>query len=136
MRHSLDPRSGLFRSLLALALLAWSALAFNAFAHPIAMIGVPAAHAPTTASKSHCDGMGMMHMSSRTSHHPVPAHPAGSEHGCCQNGGCYCASLCSAIAAVPYLGVPVQPAHDPALSLIHSEPALAQSAPPLRPPIA
>lgn len=134
MRHSLRPRSHLFRSLLVLALLAWMALAFDAFAHPIVMSGGSAAQGSMTAGKAAtCDDMSMMHMP-QNSHHSAPSNPPG--HGCCQNGNCYCASLCSGIADVPILGVTSQPAHDPVLPFIHSEPVLAHSAPPLRPPIA
>lgn len=136
MRHSLHPSSRLFRGLLVLALLAWTTLAFDAFAHPIAMSGGSAAQGPITTGKAaKCAGTSMMHMSSQNSHHPAPSHPAGNGHGCCQNGNCYCASLCSGIADVPILGVRLQPAHDPVISFIHSEPVLTHSAPPLRPPI-
>ncbi|HET8700602.1 MAG TPA: hypothetical protein VFL97_02925, partial [Nitrococcus sp.] len=42
MRRSLYPRSRIFCSLLALALLAWTALVFNAFAQPLAMTDIGA----------------------------------------------------------------------------------------------
>lgn len=132
MHHLLRPRSRLFRSLSILALLAWTAFAFDAFAHPLVMAGGSAGMASmaTGDSASQCDGM------PNAAHHPAPSNPAGSGHGCCQNGGCYCASLCSGIAGVPYLGTALQPVHDPAVSLIHSDPTPVHSAPPLRPPIA
>jgi hypothetical protein len=135
MHHLLKPRSRLFRSLSILALLAWTAFAFDAFAHPLVMSGGSAGMASMTTGNaaSHCDGMpasGMPH----ATHHPAPSQPAG--HGCCHNGGCYCASVCSGIVGVPYLGVALQPVHDLAVSLMHSDPVPTHSAPPLRPPIA
>jgi len=137
MRHLPKPRSRLFRSLSILALLAWTMFAFDAFAHPLAMSSGSVAAISTAMAKaaSHCDGM-LMLGSSQNLHHPTPSQPAGNGHGCCHNGGCYCASLCSGVASVPYLGVALQPVHDPALSLIRSEPVPVQSAPLLRPPIA
>lgn len=136
MRHLLKPRSRLFRSLSILALLAWTMFAFDAFAHPLAMADASASMASMTTGNAapHCDGMpavGMPH----AAHHPVPSQPAGSGHGCCHNGGCYCASLCSGIVEVPYPGVVLQHVRDPAVSLIHSDPVPVHSAPPLRPPI-
>lgn len=132
MRHLLRSRSRLFRSLSILALLAWTTFAFDAFAHPLIMSGGSAGMAsmPTGNSASQCDGM------PHAAHHPAPSHPAGNGHGCCHNGGCYCASLCSGIAGVAYLGAPLQPVHDAVVSLNHSDPTPVHSAPPLRPPIA
>jgi hypothetical protein len=137
MRPPLRRRSRLFRTVLILALLGWTAFAFDAFAHPLAMSSGSVAAISTAMAKaaSHCDGMPMLG-ASQNSHHPAPSQPAGNGHGCCHNGGCYCASLCSGIANVPYLSIALQPARDPALSLIHSDPVPVHSAPPMRPPIA
>lgn len=137
MRRSLHPRSRVFRSLLALALLAWTALAFNAFAQPLAMLDSGAATQPAMTMGgtvgTHCDGM-MGHAS--PSSHPASSHPAGNGHGCCQNGHCYCASFCNGIVGVPYRDMAWAPPHASVLVPVHVAPALAQSAPPLRPPIA
>ncbi|MBN8735973.1 MAG: CopL family metal-binding regulatory protein [Xanthomonadales bacterium] len=138
MRRSLHPRSRIFRSLLVLALLAWTALAFNAFGQPLAMIDsgattTQAATAMDGAAGTHCDGMPMGHVS--PSSHPAPAHPAGDGHGCCQHGSCNCASLCTSIVDVPYLDMAWAPLHAPVLVPVHVAPALTQAAPPLRPPI-
>lgn len=136
MHHLLRPRSRLFRSLSILALLAWTAFAFDAFAHPLVMSGDPASMISMTTSNAaaHCDGTPASGMP-RATHHPVSSQSAGNGHGCCHNG-CWCASLCSGIVDVPYLGVVLQPTHDSAVSLIHSDPVPVHSAPLLRPPIA
>jgi hypothetical protein len=138
MRRSLHPRSRVFRSLLALALLAWTALAFNAFAQPLAMTESGAttqmAMAMGGAPATHCDGMTTGHASPNA--HPAPPHPVGNGHGCCQNGHCYCASFCNGIVGVPYIDMAWAPPHAPVLVPVHVAPALAQTAPPLRPPIA
>lgn len=137
MHHWLKRRSRLFRSMSILALLAWTAFAFDAFAHPLVMSGDPASvvSMATGNAASHCEGMpaaGMPHVA----HHPSPSYPAGNGHGCCHNGGCWCASLCSGIVGVPYLGIALRPVHASAVSLIHSDPVPVHAAPPLRPPIA
>jgi hypothetical protein len=136
MRRSLHPHSRVFRSLLVLALLAWTALAFNAFAQPLSMadVGNTPAAMMGGASGTHCDGMPMRHASPGA--HPAPSHPAGNGHGCCANGHCYCASLCNGIVDVPYLDMTWIPLHAPVLVPVHVAPAQVQTAPPLRPPIA
>lgn len=137
MRHSLHPHSRAFRSLLALALLAWTALAFNAFAQPLAITDSGAttqkAMAMGGAPATHCDGMTVGHASPNS--HPAPSHPVGNGHGCCQHGHCYCASFCNGIVGVPYIDMAWAPPHAPVLVPVHVAPALAQYAPPLRPPI-
>jgi len=137
MRGWLRPNSKTFRAMLAMALLAWTALAFNAFARPLAMIGggaaTQAAMVPGGTTGTHCDGM----MGQASPHsHPAPLHPAGDGHGCCQHGGCYCASPCNGIVGVPYLDMVWEALHAPVLVPVHVAPTLAQAAPPLRPPIA
>ncbi|HJP99109.1 MAG TPA: hypothetical protein VJ862_11150 [Rhodanobacteraceae bacterium] len=131
-----SPRSRVFRSLLALALLAWTALAFNAFAEPLAMTDSGGATQMTMAmggtAGPHCDGL-MGHASANS--HPAPMRPAGHGHGCCQNGHCYCAPLCNGIVGVPYLDMAWAPQHPPVLVPIHVAAALTQAPPPLRPPI-
>jgi hypothetical protein len=120
-----------------LALLAWTALAFNAFAQPLGMIDSGAATqmamAMGGAAGTHCDGMAGQ---ASTNSHPAPSHPAGNGHGCCQNGHCYCASLCNGIVGVPFLDMTWVPLHAPVLVPVHVAPALTSTAPPLRPPIA
>lgn len=136
MRRSLHPRSRVFRSLLVLALLAWTALAFNAFAQPLAMLdggNVQSAMTVSGSASAHCNGTPMEHASPNA--HPAPSHPAGNGHGCCQHGSCYCASLCTSIVDVPYLDMAWAPLHAPVLVPVDVAPALAQAAPPLRPPI-
>ncbi len=136
MRRSVRPRPRFFGSLLTLALLAWTALAFNVFAQPFAVAvggNTQTAMVMGGASGTHCDGI-MGHVS--TGAQPVPAHPVGNGHGCCTNGHCYCASPCNGIVGVPYLGMAWVPPHAPALDPVHVAPAQTQIAPPLRPPIA
>lgn len=137
MRRWFRPNSKTFHAMLAMALLAWTALAFNAFAQPLAMTdsgaATQAAMATGGTTGTHCDGM--MGQASPNLH-PAPSHPAGTGHGCCGHGGCYCASLCNGIVGVPYLDMIWEPLHAPVLVPVHVAPALAQAAPPLRPPIA
>lgn len=137
MRHLLSPRSRLFRSLSILALLAWTAFAFDAFAHPLVMSGSATGVASMSTSNAalHCEGLPAS-SAPHTAHRPAPTHAAGNGHGCCHNGGCYCASLCSGVVGISCLGVALQPAHDPAITLLYSDLVPAPSAPPLRPPIA
>lgn len=135
MRHSLHLRSRIFRSLLALALLAWTALAFNAFAQPLAMTESDAAAthmAMGGKAGTHCDGMAGQ---ASPNFHPALSHPTGNGHGCCQNSHCYCASFCNGIVGVPYIDMAWVPPHATVLVPVHVAPALAQNAPPLRPPI-
>ena len=137
MRHAFRPRSRVFRSLLALALLAWTALAFNAFAQPFGMLESDAtqtAMAAGTAAGAHCNGMAMGHASHGS--HAAPSYPTGDGHGCCRNGHCYCASLCNGIAGVPWLDMAWASPHAPMPLPVPVASALAQTAPPLRPPIA
>lgn len=138
MRHTLHPRSRVFRSLLVLALLAWTALAFNAFAQPPALIDSEAAMqtaiAADGAAAMPCDGMMMEH--AFASVHPAPLPPAGHGHGCCQHGGCWCASFCNGIVGVPRLDMAWAPLHAPVLVPLRVVPMLAPTAPLLRPPIA
>lgn len=119
-----------------LGLLAWAAFAVEAVAHPVGMLAAAAAQASMATGKASCEGMAAMHTVAPASHHTAPSHSPANGQGCCEHGGCYCASLCSGIVGVPYLGLEMQPTHGTAFSLIYSQPVLAQSAPPLRPPIA
>lgn len=128
------------RGLLILALLAWAALPFNAFAHALAMASEMDAHAPmmamATAADSHCAGMTMGHGSHTTGGtHPAPSHPDHDGRGCCSGHGCYCASVFSGMAGVPYLSLPWEATHGSVLIPDHVAPSLTHAAPPLRPPI-
>lgn len=139
MRCPFHPRSRSFRAVLGMAMLAWAMLASGALAGPLRMFDAMGMNtaiqaAQPQSTKVHCDGMAMV-PGSHTSI-PAPMPPAGNGHGCCPNGSCYCASLCTGIAGVPYLGLEMQPIHGTVFSLIYSEPVRALSAPPLRPPIA
>jgi hypothetical protein len=139
MHRWLHRHSRISRSLLILAMLAWTALPFDAFAHSLAMAGGRVAHSPLAmhaGAASHCDGMSM-DSARQTSHasHPAPSHPGHNGHGCCTGHGCYCASLFSGIAGVPHLGLTWEPTHGLVLIPVQVAPALSHAAPPLRPPI-
>lgn len=136
MQRLLRPRSRSFRCLLMLALLAWTAFALDAMAHPLAMVGGmghAAGMVMGQATPSHCEGMPLPDAATST---PAPAYPIGSGHGCCAFGHCLCAAFCSGIAGVPRLDMTWVPPHAPGLVPIDAPPALARSVPPLRPPIA
>lgn len=138
MRHSLQPRSRTFRSLLILALLAWTAFAFEAMAHPIIMSGQMANMASTTTGQAmspHCKAMTPT-QSVPAASIPAPSHPDDGGNGCCTFGHCDCASFCSSIAGVPSLAMMWPPLHDPALSPVHAGVPPVVFAPRLRPPIA
>ena len=138
MRRSLHPHSRTFRSLLILALLAWTAFAFEAMAHPLVMSEQMGNMASTTAGQAmspQCKGMTSTH-SAHAASTPAPSHPAEGGHGCCAFGHCDCASFCSSIAGVPSLAMTWPPPHDPALVPVHARVLPATSAPRLRPPIA
>lgn len=123
--------------MLTLALLAWTALAFNAFGGPLAMADSGAVQAPTLThqvASGHCKSASMTHVLSGS--RSAFSHPTGSGQGCCQQGGCHCPSLCGGIVDRPCLGVALQPVHDSVVSRIHSYPVPRHSVPPLRPPIA
>lgn len=136
MRRSLHPRCRTFRSLLTLALLAWTAFAFEAMAHPLVMSGQMGAS--TTAGQAmspQCKGMTSTH-SVHAASIPASSHPDGYGHGCCAFGHCDCASFCSSIAGVPSLVMTWPSPHDPALSPVDSGAPPVVFAPRLRPPIA
>ncbi|MDE2272080.1 MAG: hypothetical protein KGJ94_08855 [Xanthomonadaceae bacterium] len=124
--------------MMMLALLAWSALALDAFAAPQAMASqgaVPTAKmAMGKPIPSASCGMAMNQATRETS--PRPSQPGSMGHGCCQHGGCNCVSLCGGIASVTPLVWGWQPAHDAILLAIYVAPALVHDAPLLRPPIA
>jgi len=137
MCYSLHPRSRVFRYLLALALLAWTAFAFEAMAHPLVMSGQMGNMASRTTGQAmspHCKGMPSTHTASAAST-PAPSHPDEGGHGCCAFGHCDCASFCSSIAGVPSLAMTWPPLHDPALSPVDAGAPPVVFAPRLRPPI-
>jgi len=136
MCYSLHPRSRVFRYLLALALLAWTAFAFEAMAHPLVMSGQMGNMASRTgqAMSPHCKDMPSTHTASAAST-PAPSHPDEGGHGCCAFGHCDCASFCSSIAGVPSLAMTWPPLHDPALSPVDAGAPPVVFAPRLRPPI-
>ncbi|MER3547200.1 MAG: hypothetical protein C4338_06190 [Rhodanobacteraceae bacterium] len=139
MRYLLRPRARLFRGVLGLALLAWTSLAFQAFAHPLAMpenVKIHAVVATSKAMPSHCHSMAGTAMLHDSNSHLAHAHPTGTGHGCCANGDCHCASLCSGIVGVPSPAMVQQRVRDPELHPGTSQLAPTISAPPLRPPIA
>ena len=139
MLRLLRSRSPVLRTLLVLALLAWAALPFDSYAHSVALAADSSAGAPMamgTGSTAHCDGMSMEH-GSNTSHtsHPAPSHPSHDGHGCCTGHNCYCMSVFSGMAGLPYFCVTCQPTRSLVLIPIHVAPTLTRAAPPLRPPI-
>ena len=132
MHRMFRPSSRPFRTMLAMAMLAWAMLAFGASVRPIDEGGGAVSGPKAVAASSmttHCEAM---------SHHQdgtAPGHPQ-SGHGCCQGGGCYCSSCSSAIAGVaPFLG-DWQSVRARATRPNYSAPGLTHTAPELRPPIA
>lgn len=137
MHRWFRPRSHGFRVVLGMALLAWTAFAFDAFAHPPMMGAAQAAHAPATmagmtAPSDEMSAMPMSHMS----HAPTPTQPTGNGNGCCQNAHCYCASFCSGIAGASSVAVTVALTHDPTLMPAGGELVPTRFTLLLRPPIA
>ena len=138
MRRILRPRSTTFRIVLAMALLAWTAFACEAIAHPFVMGGQMqdmAANVSGQAMPPHCKGMPSPHAASVAST-PAPHHPVPVGHGCCAFGHCDCASPCSSVMGVPLLALTWPPLRDPALVPIRAGVLLATATPHLRPPIA
>lgn len=92
-----------------MALLAWTAFAVNAFAHPSMMAEASMAHASATtgtaASPHH--SMTAMPMTDTARAAATPLQPAGHGQGCCTNAGCQCASSCVGAISVPRLVVAV-----------------------------
>lgn len=139
MHQLFHPRSRSFRAVLGVALLAWAMLASGALAGPLRIFNAMGVNATIQAAQAqattvHCDGMAMV-PGSRTSI-PTPMPPAGNGHACCPDGGCHCASSCTGIVGVPYLGLELPPIQSVVFSLIYFQAMRAPSAPPLRPPIA
>lgn len=120
-----------------MALLAWTAFAFDAFAHPLMMGVEPAPHAmATTASmSSSTDGMPGMPMSN-TACDGAPTQPTANGHGCCQNAHCHCASFCSGIAGAPNIAMTTEPLRGPTFTPVGDAAVPAWFTLLLRPPIA
>jgi hypothetical protein len=137
MRWWFRPRSRCFRVVLGMALLAWTAFAFDAFAHPLMMGAAPAAHASATAAGMSAPSEGMPAMAMpHTSHATVPVQPIGNGHGCCQNAHCYCASFCSGIAGAPGMTATVAPPQGQTFMAVGDELVPTPFTLFLRPPIA
>lgn len=132
MRHLPRPRSTIFRIVLAMALLAWTALALGAPRTPVPM---GAAHAQMNAVdlSVHCMGMSQAHVTSSRLH-PAPAVPGGQ--GDCCHGGCHCLSSCSVALLVPFAGAGTIPKAGRERAQVTAIVLTAGAAPPLRPPIA
>jgi hypothetical protein len=122
---------------LAVALLAWTTLAFGA---PLQTVGVASmdSYSQVSASRTsavHCDGMSMpvsaMHAAAQRGH--APTMPAG--HGDCCHGGCHCASACNAVLTVPRLATLAPVPHAALQIAAPVAPASMPEVPPLRPPI-
>ncbi|HET7610695.1 MAG TPA: hypothetical protein VFK29_02790, partial [Rhodanobacteraceae bacterium] len=134
MRWLPRPNSALFRATLAMALLAWTALAFGT---PV--MGPPGELARTSPPHAQVgNAPGDCHdstLASAGSHrHPAPAAPMG--HGDCCHAGCHCLFACNAVLVVPL----AQPGLSPPRRLVPAPRPVrvrpAALAPPLRPPIA
>jgi hypothetical protein len=117
-----------------MALVAWTAFALDAFAHPLMMGAAPMPHASTATARmsSAHDALPAMAMPI-ASHDPAPTQPSG--HGCCQNGQCHCASFCSGVAGAPSLATTLAPLNGPMFLLADGGPVPARFALLLRPPI-
>lgn len=113
-----------------MALLAWTAFAFDAFAHPLVMNAAQTLHASATMA-----GMTAMAMPD-TAHATAPVQPTGNGHGCCQNAHCYCASFCSGIAGAPGMVATAAPPHGPTFMAVGNESVPTRFTLLLRPPIA
>lgn len=132
MARLLRPDSTIFRVTLALALFAWTALAFG-IPPGIGANGPQASQpqAQITSVDAHChDAMA----GSAGSHDVSTPMPSMGHHDCCQTA-CQCLAASTAVMTVPRLSVAfVSSARDwPASPGTPISPALA--APPLRPPI-
>ena len=134
MRRLPRPTSTFFRATLAMAMLAWTALAFG-----MSVISPSGGHAPMsgphtqfTETSSHCHGMTMASAGSHL--HPAPAVPMG--HGDCCHAGCHCLSACNAVLVVPASPLGLLPPGAPAPTPLLAHVRPAGLAPPLRPPIA
>ncbi len=134
MRCLPRPNSPFFRAVLAMALLAWTTLAFGmpAMSASGGHARMPGARMQATMASLHCHGMSRA--SAGSHHRSAPAAPAG--HGDCCHAGCHCLSACNAVLVVPATRVdPLPPAGVALLPVLaHVRPAVLT--PPLRPPIA
>lgn len=129
------PRSRYFRVVLAMALLAWTSLAFGASLGPMPMSAASMTGSPvqTTshAASAQCDGTPIVHAASHHGH--APAMPIG--HGDCCQSGCHCLAACGAVMTVPGPFTAQQYAQAPLTVLESANPTLELITPPLRPPI-
>jgi len=132
MRRLPRPNSGIFRATLALALLAWTALAFGA-PQVFAANVMQAAQSRSANAAPHCGDAAMM-MSAGSHGAHSPGVPRG--HGDCCHASCHCLSTCSAALLVPFAATGMKPEQDPLQAVIIVAVPAAMAAPPLRPPIA
>jgi hypothetical protein len=127
------PNAPIFRLTLALALLAWTALASGApLMTDASPMQVSQSHAQGTNDAAHChDAM----MASAGMHAPsMPVAPA--QRGDCCQAACHCLATSTAVMTVPWVFVAFIPSggHGSAGPQAPVPPVLAT--PPLRPPIA
>lgn len=129
-----------------MALLAWTAFAFEAIAHPLmmdgSMHGMPASTAGHAMSP-HCMDMMADHAAPAA---VAPAHPVTkghdqkghdqNGHGCCGFGHCNCAASCGSVVAMPSLVMTWPPLRGPAFVPMRASLRLTAATPQLRPPIA
>lgn len=127
------PNSTIFRLTLALALLAWTALAFGAPS------GTEANHAPAPPSQAqvtngspHCHDKTMASAGS----HDVAAPAPSTGHGDCCPTACHCLAASTAAMTVPWVFVGFVPSGGHWSAGPKTPVPPASAAPPLRPPIA
>lgn len=121
MRHLPRPQSTLFRIVTALALMAWTALAFGAL--------------PSSGAAPDCASATATPMVMGGGHAAAPAKVPAGQPDCC-HAVCHCLAPFAVVVVVP-------PALDNAIPRVRlvfvfasAEPVVATVAPPLRPPIA
>ena len=126
------PNSTIFRLTLALALLAWTALAFGAPATGVGAMQAPQSQAQIENAAPHCQDT--MATSPRSRNVSTPMAQTG--HGDCCQTTCRCLAAPTAVMTVPWVWVAFVPpaGHGSAGPKAPVPPAPA--APPLRPPIA
>lgn len=121
MRHLPRQQSLLFRVATALALMAWTALAF----------GAP----PAARSAPDCAPGATTPMVMGGGHAAVPTKAPAGQPDCC-HAGCRCLAPFGAVVVVPPALSKAMPRVRLVFVLASAEPMVATVAPPLRPPIA
>lgn len=116
--------------MLAMALLAWTALSLGA--PPVfAASALKTAQSQSASATLDCHDAAMA--PSESQHPNAPAMPAG--HGDCCHSGCHCLSACNAVLLVPCVALDTTPTHKSLAVPVPGAIATAIITPPLRPPI-